>query len=176
VWRKLAALMSSKESMLKHARQWMKDRQQKSRRPAIDKDVTEKEIAKLREQESRYMKAYGAGIYSIEELQTYVLPIKEKVALLEKAVGEARANSDGEGMATPSEREIESFANASAKDLHGDLSFDEKRVIVLETIDSVIGTTKELQVRGVIPVSNYVEFKTSDRHCGSTQRRQIDAF
>lgn len=72
----------------------------------------------------------------------------------------------------PAKRQVEAFAAKSARALL-DLNFEAKRAIVMNIVDRVIGTQKELQVYGFIPVTNYVGYKTSNRYRRAAQRRQV---
>jgi site-specific DNA recombinase len=171
VWLKVTKLMTSKDLMLKHARRWMNQRQSKQSEPSVDIDAMRKDIFKLKEQESRYMRAYGAGVYTIEALQEYIVPVKERISSLENQIAEAFTNRErASNVGIPTSHEIEAHVQNSARKLQN-LNFDGKRVIVMRTVDRIVGTPKELQVYGHIQINNYVEFKTSNRNRRTSQRR-----
>ena len=57
------------------------------------------------------------------------------------------------------------------------LSFEEKRAIVRDTVDKVIGTQQELLVSGEIPVNfPHVEYKTNYRYGGVAKRGEVHAL
>jgi site-specific DNA recombinase len=173
VWKKVSQLMSSKALMLKQAKRWADSRQTKIAGPTLDATAVQKEIAQLKEQRVRYMKAYGVGVYSVAELEEYLMPIKTKIASLESELAQATAAlSKLKEAPMPTNRQVETFAAKSARALL-DLNFEAKRAIVMNIVDRVIGTQKELQVYGFIPVTNYVEYKTSDRHSWAPQRGEV---
>ena len=146
--------------------------------PSENMDNMKGEIARLKEKEDRYTTAYGAGIYPIEKLKEYVIPIRERIAALEGQIAEMQkaGNRTNEAI-LPTNDQIEVFASRSAKTLHR-LKFGAKQAIVRDVLDKVIGTQKELVVSGYIPVveENYVNSCSIYRHCGASERRQIDAF
>ena len=90
VWLKMAELMGSKELMLKQSKRCIDARHSKLIKPPVDIVAMKKEISKLKEQDGRYTKAYGAGVYSMDELQDYVAPVKAKIASLESEISEGR--------------------------------------------------------------------------------------
>lgn len=176
VWRKIAKLMSSKELMLKQAKRWVESRQSKSQGPLTDTERVKKEIARYKTEIDRYTKAYGSGLFTIEQLQEYALPAKERISALEDQLAKAKAAATRRSAdALPEPHELEIFAEKAATALKR-LSFEQKRAIVLNAIDRVVATQQELQVYGHIPVKSHVEYKTSDRHRRSSERGKIHAF
>ncbi|OGN15130.1 MAG: hypothetical protein A3B99_01965 [Candidatus Yanofskybacteria bacterium RIFCSPHIGHO2_02_FULL_44_12b] len=171
VWQKVAGLMSSPELLVKQVERWMNTKRAKTKSPFADITIMEKEISKLKDQEERYNKAYGAALFTIEKLKEYTGPIKERVAALEsqiiKAKQEAgRINVDD----LPTKTETKIFAREAQKTLYN-LNFEARRAIVLNTVEKVVGTQQQLQVYGYIPVTNHVKFKTSYRNHRFTQCR-----
>ena len=63
----------------------------------------------------------------------------------------------------PSVEDIERFVRKAREGLSG-LSFEQKRGIVMNTVDRVIGSQQGLQVFGYISIPDHVELRTSDRH------------
>jgi site-specific DNA recombinase len=171
VWQKVANLMSSPELLVKQVERWMNTKRAKTKSPFGDIAIMEKEISKLKDQEERYNKAYGAALFTIEKLKEYTGPIRERVATLESQIIKAgqeagRINVD----VLPTETETKIFAREAQKALHN-LNFETRRTIVLNTIEKIIGTQQYLQVYGYIPVTNHVKYKTTDRNRGPAKRR-----
>jgi site-specific DNA recombinase len=136
-----------------------------------------KQIESLRVKEERYNKAYGAGVFTIEQLKEYVAPIREQVASLELQIKKSKEEAGRVGInSVPTQEQMASFAKKAQETL-SDLSFEQKRVIVLNTIEKIVGSQKQLQVFGYIPLNySYGGFKTEDRNCRFAKRGKVHAF
>jgi site-specific DNA recombinase len=168
--------MSSPELLAKQAARFKNSRRTRIKISVGDVTTMEKEIAALKKEEERYNKAYGAGAFTIEQLKEYATPLRARVASLESQIVQLRKEaSETEVNRMPTEAEIRKFTEA-ARIMLNDLSFVQKRAIVVNTIDRVVGTQQQLHVYGHIPLTSYVEHFTNDRDRRVTQRRQIDAF
>ena len=173
VWQKIAGLMSSPKLLIEQAKRWFKSRQTKTTAGFVDIAALKTEIEKLKGQEERYNKAYGAQVFTLEQLQAYTAPIKEKVAALGGQIATAtREANQNQVNALPGQSEIQAFAEKAKLALQ-DLNFGAKRAILLNTVEKIIGTKQLLQVSGYIPLIQNVEYKTNDRHRWPAQRRKI---
>jgi len=172
VWQKIVNLMSSPELLSKQIRRWMNDRQDKIQSVVGDLTVIEKEIEQLRSQEDRYTKAYGAGLFTMEKLKVYTLPLRDKITAFEKQVADImQRRNQVQNASFPRETEIEEFASKALKALV-DLKFEPKRAIVMNIIERVVGTQDRLQVSGYIPVTSniHVESLPIHRHSRPPER------
>lgn len=175
VWSKVSQLISSPELMEKQIERWKKSRGNKLQSPAIDIDGMRREVAKLKKQEDRYARAYAEGLFTLEKLQEYTRPLKEQMTSLESQIAKAQAVvKKHEDADLPATGEIETFAE-KARDALDDLSFKLKRGIVINVIEKVEASQRELQVYGRIPV-NYVKFETSNRHCRASECGEVNTF
>ena len=164
VWGTIVELMSSPELMREQVERRMKSAQATPISPVDDIAAIEREVDKLKEQASRYNTAYGAGVLTLEQLRECVTPLNEKIKGLEAQIAKAREQRQAmEADVPPTADDIERFATKARQTLNG-LNFEEKRAIVMNTVDRVIGTQQELQVFGYISIPDHVEFQTSDRH------------
>ncbi|MFA6322131.1 MAG: recombinase family protein [Candidatus Buchananbacteria bacterium] len=167
VWQKITSLMSSPALMTAQANRWFKNRQTKSQATLIDTDSLNEQVGKLKGQEERYNKAYGAGVFDLEQLKDYTTPIRQKISQFEIQIAQANNNVGQNQLIPPNNNEMEIFAK-KAKEVLKNLKFAAKREIVLNTIEKIIGTRHTLQVSGYLPLNQlnqYVEFKTLGRHC-----------
>jgi len=176
VWKKIAETMSSPELLTKQVERWYSDQRAKVKTAFVDTVVLKGEIEKLKVQVERYNKAYGAGIFTIEQLKGYTLPIREKINQLEIQVASAtqkeREQSAGKA---PSKIEIEAFAEKTKKVINN-LSFSLKREIVLATVEKIVGTRQGLCVSGYIPVTQNVQYKTISRNRRIAKCGEVHAF
>lgn len=168
VWGKITELMSSPKLLTKQAERWLDGQNNKTGTSAINIEETKKEIAKLRDQEDRFARAYGTGAISLDQLKEYTLPIKEKITLFESQIAKAQLEDNrANETVLPKQNEIAAFAQKAADALR-DLNFSAKQGIVRSVVNKVVGTKKELHVSGYIPVTNINVF-TLHRYRGSSE-------
>ncbi|MFA5272338.1 MAG: recombinase family protein [Candidatus Omnitrophota bacterium] len=176
VWKRVSDLMTSPERITIEADRWLKNRKAPVAVQTISVDHIEKEIEKLKKEEERYVKAYGAEAISLEQLKEHTAEIKEQVSTLrgqEMYVEQQRRRA--QEIILPSMEELEGFCK-KAQNMISYLNFGVKQKIVRELIDKVIGSQKELLVEGYLPINNqdnYVEYKTINRNCRSSKRWKI---
>jgi site-specific DNA recombinase len=166
VWDGVARLMTSPELMQNQIRRWMDSQHKRNDSSGVDTGFLKKEIAKLKDQEDRYNKAYGSGLFTIEQLKEYTAPVREQVASYESQI--LKSEQDEREMQTtplPDEKEVVVFAQEASEALHG-LNFKAKKAIVANVVERVVGTKDKLQVYGFIPVTTEtnVNVFTNDRH------------
>ena len=131
-----------------------------SARPAEDIAAIEREVEKLKEQGSRYNTAYGVGVFTLEQLRECVTPLNEKIKGLEAQIAKAGEQRQAmEADVPPSLDEIEQFASKAREGLSG-LNFEQKRAIVMNTVDGIIGSQQGLRVIGYISIPDHVELRT----------------
>ncbi|MCP1752004.1 hypothetical protein [Bradyrhizobium elkanii] len=163
MWDKIVDLMSSPELMLSQVERWIDSKQDKAANSTSDVRPLENELASLGEQLGRHNRAYGAGLFTIEQLREYTQPIKDRIAAVELQISNSKGDTLVEKKPVlPQKEELELFADEARNTLHN-LSFSQKRAILLNTVDKIVGTPSELQIYGAIPIENHVEFKTSNR-------------
>jgi site-specific DNA recombinase len=170
VWEKIANLMGSEELLSDQISRWLGSRQAKVQSSGGDVAAAEKEVATLKVQEDRYNKAYGAGLFTVEQLREYTTPLREKLTSLKNQIASAQQETNANHVTElPGADEIKEFSDAARKMLQN-LSFQSRRAILLSTVEKIVGTPQQLQIYGYIPVKDHVEFKTSDRHGLSATR------
>ncbi len=146
--------MSSPELLLKQAERWLNNQKTGNKTSTINIEETKKEIAKLKDQEDRYTKAYGAGVITIDQLKEYIAPLKEKILLFNSQINKARLETEHiDERELPKLNEIEVFAEKASEFLK-DLNFNAKKAIINNIVDKVVGTRENLQVYGYIPVTS----------------------
>lgn len=174
VWKKVTEIMSSPDLLVKQAERWINNNKKGSPSSTINIQETKKEIAKLKDQEDRYTKAYGAGVITIDQLKEYLAPLKERASLFDSQISKARLETEQvDDHALPKLSEIEEFADKASQTLKG-LSFNVKKAIMANIIDKVVGTRDALQVYGYIPVKSDINVFTIYRH-GVNTPRHVDS-
>ncbi len=169
IWQKIVELMSSPKLMSMQIKRWLNEKQKEVSTSVVNVEVIKKEISKLKEEEERYTKAYGVGLISIEKLRGYTISLRDKICLFENQIRQTQEEKRINEATLPQKDEIEIFAKRAMETLH-DLNFEAKNAIVRSVIDKVVGTQKELQVYGFIPVeiNNNGSFCSIHRHCRSS--------
>ena len=163
VWEKLVNLMSSPELLIKQVKRWAEMQHKKTSESGSDIEAMKHEILELNEVEARYSKAYGAGLFSLEQLAEYANPIKEKVISLKEQIIKAESErKEKSEVKLPKENEIRAFARVATLKLF-DLDFTTKQTILRSVVDRIVGSNKELHVYGFIPVAS----GTSSSLCSS---------
>ena len=93
-----------------------------------------------------------------------VMPLNDKIKGLEAQITETQQQRRAmEADVPPTADDIERFANKARQKLH-DLNFEQKRAIVVNTVEKVVRTQQQLQVFGYISIPDHVEFNTINRH------------
>ena len=165
VWQKIKEFMTSPKLLSRQINR-RKDIRKNKTLPLIENiGIAEKELAKLKAQEDRYIKAYGNGALTIEQLKEQVTSIKSHMATFESQIRKVNQEKSRIDTApTPTEKEIKIFTDEAAKTIN-DLNFETKRTIIRNTVGRIIGTQRQLQVSGEIPLTlNYVTYKTNYRY------------
>lgn len=173
VWGKISELMSSPELLKQQMKRWVERQRNKSDERSIRTEPIRAEIAKLKKQEDRYARAYGAGAIGLPQLSEYTSDIRNRVSSLEQNLG-AEESARSEDILLPrTEGEIETLASG-AKATLGDLNFEAKRLIVMNIIDRVVASRNEIKVSGSIPVqsTNNVTLCSIHRNRADTNRHE----
>jgi site-specific DNA recombinase len=156
VWEKIAYLMSSEELLSEQVGRWFGAREAKANSSSDDTAIMEKDVATLKVQEDRYNKAYGAGVFTVEQLSEYTSPLRAKIASLKSQIASAQQEANAVRFdEIPSEDEIREYSEAARKVLH-DLNFQARRAILVKTVERIVGTQQRLQIYGHIPIKNHV--------------------
>jgi site-specific DNA recombinase len=166
VWDQLVRLMSSPDLMRNQAERWMAKGSRNLHGPRADLAAIEMELEKLRDEQNRYAKAYGAGLFGLDQLKEYAAPVKARIRNLENQIANARSNEIvSVEPSLPEPHEVDGFAEHAGGKLEG-LNFEGRRAIVLRVVNKVVGTQEKLNVTGCLPIGDHVKSKTNDRHGG----------
>jgi hypothetical protein len=162
--------------MVQQVERWLKNkRNAQPNLSVINVDATRKEIDSLKQRVDRYTHAYSKGVFTVEELQTNILPLKEKITLFENQITKAETEKERSGgLQLPKKTEINAFSRKAQKSLL-DLNFTAKKAIVSTILEKVVGTKEELHVYGHIPITQNVEYFPSHRYRRPSKRWQINA-
>ena len=139
----------------------------------IDVDKLKKELDEQKEQEDRFVKAFGAKVISLEQLQTQLADIKLKKSQI---IGKLNASHND---TPPTQKSIilpdlRQFCDTMKTEIDG-LDFKEKQYVVRQLVDTVVTDGAIASVEGSIPLvipkentkNNYGQSSIS-RNCWTT--------
>jgi site-specific DNA recombinase len=178
VWDGVTGLMTSPALMQNEIRHWRESQDKKIDSSGVDVLFLKKEIAKLKTQFDRYNQAYGSGVFTIEQLKEYTVPIREKIALHESQIFKsAQAERELQTTPLPDEKEVAIFASEASRAVTG-LDFKAKKAVIANVVERVVGTREKLQIYGFIPVTSEtnVNVFSNDRYRRFTKRGKIHAI
>jgi site-specific DNA recombinase len=171
LWKQVVSIISSPELLLKHIERWFENQNKGIAVSTINVPEVIKEINKLKEQEDRYAKAYGAGVITIEQLKEYVMPLKEKILSFENQMNKAQLETvQTNGLVIPKLHEIEEFTQKITRVLNNNnLNFNAKKAIISSIVERVVGTREKLQVYGYIPIESNINVFIINRNRGASK-------
>jgi site-specific DNA recombinase len=178
VWNSISELLCSAKLIEKQIQRFEAARKNKLEHPEEETDIIEKEISKLKVEEERYCKAYGSGVFAIEKLAEYLLPIKEKISSLESQINrikQIKSENAAMKMKIPNKEQIHEFTEKTRTAIK-DLNFEQKKSIIRNVISKIEGTPQKLKICGYIPITtkNDVDFFSGDRNRRPTKCRKIN--
>lgn len=174
VWEKVATLLKNHNLIKKQAEKWMAKKHDSQERSQDSVGRLNSILVKLQEEEKRYVKAYGAGLLTIEQFKEQTKELRERKGLIESDMQQAsevkvRPNLDLsriEGLTQKVAGMIQSF------------DLEEKREVLQSILESVtIGDGRKVFVKGYIPLERYaqnVKLWPISRNRGTPKRWKVD--
>lgn len=176
VWNRLVKFMSSPETIRKEAQKWLSQKKEKPIVNYIPIEDLEREIAKLKKEEDRYVKAYGGELISMEQLQEYTREIKDKISNLNGQIMYfQQQKKQAQETVLPSEKELQGFCQR-VKNMLNYLNFDIKQKIIREAVEKITATKESLFVEGYLEINQeyYVSLRAISRDCWVAECGQIN--
>lgn len=174
VWKKVRQLMSSPKLMEAQARRWLEKKETRIVQDFGLLKSLKTDLEKIKKEESRYIKAFGAGIMDQGQFEDVMNELKVKKGIIERQLGTMSVEVKKDAIITPTADQIIEFSKV-AKSLLENLDFQARQGIIRKVIDTIIADQTILQVRGYLLLneSNYVKFKSQCRNCWITKRGEI---
>ena len=167
VWDKISELMCSEELMTIQVSRLIANGETKPKSKLSDVATLENEIEKLKLQENRYNQAYGGGVFSLDKLQEYVVPIRNKIVSIQSQIVASQEQEVKQTNGFPKQSEIHEFAHKAMQQLRN-LDFEARRAIVLQVIDKVAASKLQVYIAGCIPMNEIAVLCTNDRDSQDT--------
>lgn len=168
VWDRLSSLMTSPDLIKKQAERWIAKKKERGNQAIGSIEAINTELNKIKREEERYLKAYGAELINFEQLQEAVGDLKIKKVALESQQSQISEQKEEIETKVPTQKEIQRFTAKAVEELPN-LGFDIKQAIVRKLVDKVVAKQNEMTVYGYLPLgkeNEYVKFWSEYRDCG----------
>ena len=130
VWEKLTDLMSSPDLLRAQAKRCLRKKHDKKKTTSAESNAIEAELMKLRAEEDRYTKAYGAGLFNLDQLKAYAAPIRARIATLERELPKSDVPVDEKSFLKPGQRlakfQVEDFRTRVVERVGGERGVTQK--------------------------------------------------
>jgi len=164
VWERLSGILGSSDLLKAQITHESKESEMNRKYFKDDATVIGEEIRKLNEQIDRYNRAYGEGVFSIEQLREYVDPIRNRLVSLESDLRAANNHLLDVGETNfPSDEAIDLFAS-NFKKISKNLNFEQKREIVLNAVEKIVGNQSRLEIACNLILNQHVGYRTNHRN------------
>lgn len=177
VWGGVSNLMTDPKLLKEQALRFVGSKTTAVANTSTEADELKREIDKLKKEESRYIKAYGAEIISEEQFKEAITDLKGRRGVLERQVGHMESQKKAvDDVIVPDDEYFEDFSKEAKYVLQAKMKFPQKQSIIHKSIDTIIGEQCKLTVRGYIQmkeVFDNVKFHSSSRYCGSPERWEV---
>ncbi|MGH7245891.1 MAG: recombinase family protein, partial [Nitrosotalea sp.] len=155
-WNGISTLMSDPKLIHEQTEIWVKQKNTKVIHADGSTEALQKELDKLKKEEQRYVKAYGAELITFDKLQELVGDIKVKQLSTEAQINNLKDQAIDTDFIMPSEEQIKEFAKRSAEELPN-LAFDIRMAIVRKLVDKIVASQQEMIVYGSLPIGKEKE-------------------
>lgn len=182
VWNEIKKLMTQPALIKRQYERW-KTRTEAEQRTHdyVNVDMLKTELQGLEEEESRYMKAYGSGYVSLEQLKPHLEDVKLKKSQI---MGKLTASNHNESNTQQSVilPDLKQFCDKMKSEFDS-LVFKERQYVIRQVVESVVTDGATASVKGFIPLTvpeektQYkYEQRSIHRHRRASQRREKHAF
>jgi site-specific DNA recombinase len=152
VWNHVSELMLSEQMLSEHLGRWMGSKKNVEQE-VLSVELEHKQIQKLKEEENRYITAYGSGAISVEKLKEYTTSIKEKIYILEQRIIKVEKDKEERNLIKiPQQSEIKDFVY-KAKGAIKEMDRVGKQRILSLVLDKVVVNGDSIVVNGLFPVT-----------------------
>lgn len=173
-WEKIVILLTEPKLI---DEQYKRYRKESANSKVIDTDISsiEKELSKLKDEEQRYIAAYGRGVLDEALFDSSMNTVRAKKGALLNQKAEAVATSDKVIPEINADELAEKFTQ-----LVDNLEFSDKLSITRKLIDKVIATKEEVTICGNIPLTpmkgEKAAYESINRYRRPPERWQVYSF
>jgi len=182
VWNEIYKLVTDPQRIEKQYERWnMRITTIQKSPDFVDVPKLNKELKDQKELEDRFVKAYGAKVISLEQLQSQLVDIRLK----ESQIMNKLSTSHNESLSTQKSiilPDLKQFCDTMKAEIDN-LNFKERQFSVRQLVDTVTTDGVTATVEGSIPLfiskentQNYYEQRSFNRNCWITQCRKKHSF
>lgn len=167
LWIKLKAFLSDPVALKSQAVRWVGTSNELIGGNQTEKEVIQKKIDGIAEEEMRYAKAYGSGALNFEQFTALAGELKSKKQAFLSKIEKANQSSKTDRMLNTDE--VDKLC-AYAKEVLADMGVEDRKDTIHDIIEKVIiNDSGEIEVRGCLPeFSQKLGQYAKSRHCGFT--------
>lgn len=163
--KELATFLTSSDLIKRQVDRWISKEKKGKGVENQSVEIIEEELERIKSEEQRYVKAYGAQLINFEQLQGFVGDLKIKRASLEGQL--KKTVEQKEEVNIPNSQQIDRFVVKARENLFNFLGLEEKfefekgQAFVRRFVDKVVASQKEMMIYGYLPLrkeNEYVEF------------------
>lgn len=171
VWKRVSKLMSSPTLMESQAKKWIEKKQTNTVQDFDLLKSLKADLEKIKKEEARYIKVFGAGILNQEQFEDVMSELKAKRGIIERQIGTMSQEVKKDAIITPTADQVKRFCQFAKLHLEN-VSFQARQGIIRKVIDTIIADQTILQVRGYLLLNEaeYVKYKTECRYSRITER------
>jgi len=178
VWKEIYNLVTNPKQIENQYSRWnVKIKMVQENHNFIDTDKLKKELDEQNEQEERFVKAYGAKVISLEQLQSQLSEIKLKKSQIMSKLSTSRNDNlpTNKPIILP---DLRQFCDKMKSEIDH-LDFKERQYVVRQLVDIVVTDGATASVEGSLPLvipeentqNNYGQ-NFINRNCRFTKRRK----
>jgi site-specific DNA recombinase len=165
IWNMLQELITNEQILKAHIQKKIEYKNSQPQHNESDIKNIEVLLSKMKEQEDRYVKAYGMGLITIEQFQQNVLPLRKQIEQKQKEIIQLEIKHEQPINDVVTENDIKSIAERFKSSLQN-IPFVVKKKIIDKIIDRIEGDKEKLKVYATLSLNqnNYVTLCTEYRN------------
>lgn len=178
VWDGVSNYMTNPKVLKAQVKRWMSEQKEEVKQTDKSIDELKMELTRIKKEEQRYIKAYGAEMIDSEQLKESTEDLKKQKKSIEQQIFSMQRDTVVEVNNYPDDKEIDEFCKVAYK-VVGDMGFEAKQSIIRKVVDTIVGTQTDIKVYGHLALNSSiianvwkggiqdVKFETSSRYCWS---------
>lgn len=174
LWQKLRAFLGDRNQMREQATNWLNDEMVNNSAHRGEKQRLHIQLQQAKDEELRYVQAFGKGTIDEEQLRTVTTELKRKVKDIESQLRELDAVSYG---GVIDNKTIDALCDEAQRVLQSQ-SYPDKKKLVQDIIDKVtIFDEGKVRVEGHVPnFTQYMGYELTHRYRRASQCGKVDTL